>query len=259
MINEVDEALRTLVKTDVVNGTDVEILFDAPTRDWASRRNTPSIDLYLYDLREDTKRRSAGTYEHRDERGMVRQRQALPRYFKLAYLITAWTQRPEDEHRLLSAILACFMRYEVLPPFALTPMLAETGYPLAVQIAYPPPEDRQVSDVWSSVGGDLKPSVDLVITLPIQPERFYDIAQAVMAPMRLRSVGHTTMDMEDDPRQGRVPDLSVGANGSGGPDTAVPRPAAEAESTAAGKTKSPARPAVASKPRSRKNPPRSGP
>ncbi|MGI8751353.1 MAG: hypothetical protein ACR2MN_03405 [Acidimicrobiales bacterium] len=42
MINEVDEALRTLVKPDVVNGTDVEILSDASTRDWASLRNTPS-------------------------------------------------------------------------------------------------------------------------------------------------------------------------------------------------------------------------
>ena len=256
MINEVDEALRTLVKTDVVNGTDVEILFDAPTRDWASRRNTPSIDLYLYDLREDTKRRSAGTYEHRDDRGMVTQRQALPRYFKLAYLITAWTQRPEDEHRLLSAILACFMRYEVLPAFALTPMLAETGYPLAVQIAYPPPEDRQVSDVWSSVGGDLKPSVDLVITLPIQPDKFFDIAQAVMAPMRLRSVGHTTMDMEDDLKQGRV----NGAAGQDGNDAPTgPSPAAEADTGAAAESKTPARPAVASKPRSRKSPPRSGP
>lgn len=257
MINEVDEALRTLVKTDVVNGTDVEILFDAPTRDWASRRNTPSIDLYLYDLREDTKRRSAGTYEQRDDRGMVSQRQALPRYFKLAYLITAWTQRPEDEHRLLSAILACFMRYEVLPPFALTPMLAQTGYPLAVQIAYPPPEDRQVSDVWSSVGGDLKPSVDLVITLPIQPDKFFDIAQAVMAPMRLRSVGHTTMDMEDDVRQGRTPDGSAVENGSNGRDATVPVPEAEPAEDAAGKTQ--ARPAVTGKPRPRKSPPRSGP
>jgi hypothetical protein len=256
MINEVDEALRTLVKTDVVNGTDVEILFDAPTRDWASRRNTPSIDLYLYDLREDTKRRSAGTYEHRDERGMVTQRQSLPRYFKLAYLITAWTQRPEDEHRLLSAILACFMRYDVLPAYALTPVLAESGYPLAVQIAYPPPEDRQVSDVWSSVGGDLKPSVDLVITLAIQPEKFYDIAQAVMAPMRLRAVGHTTMDMEDDVKEGRV---NGAAEHDGNDAPTAPSQAAEADTGATAESNAPARSAVASKPRSRKSPPRSGP
>ena len=72
-------------------------------------------------------------------------------------------------------------------------------------IAYPPPENRQVSDVWSSLGGDLKPSVDLVITMAIQPDTLYEIAQAVMAPLRLRAVGHTTYDVEDDIRH--LPDL----------------------------------------------------
>ena len=38
-----------------------------------------------------------------------------PRYFKLSYLLTAWTQRPEDEHRLLAALLPCFLRNEALP------------------------------------------------------------------------------------------------------------------------------------------------
>jgi hypothetical protein len=200
MINEVDEALRSLVKAEVVNGADVEILFDAPTREWASRRNTPTVDLYLYDIREDTKRRAAGMVERRDEEGKVVERKALPRFFKLAYLITAWTQRPEDEHRLLSAILACFLRFDVMPDSALPPLLQDYGIPLGIQIAYPPPEDRQVSDVWSSLGGDLKPSIDLVITLAVQPDRLFDLANAVMAPMRLRAVGHTTYDVEDDIR-----------------------------------------------------------
>jgi hypothetical protein len=200
MINEVDEALRTLVKAEVVNGADVEILFDAPTREWASRRNTPTVDLYLYDIREDTKRRATGMIELRDAEGKVVERRPPPRFFKLAYLITAWTQRPEDEHRLLSAILSCFIRFDVIPESSLPPLLQDLGIPLGVQIAYPPPEDRQVSDVWTSLGGDLKPSIDLVITLAIQPDRLFDIAEAVMAPMRLRAVGQVTYEAEDDIR-----------------------------------------------------------
>jgi hypothetical protein len=211
MINEVDEALRSLVKAEVVNGADVEILFDAPTRDWAARRNTPTVDLYLYDIREDTRRRAAGMVERRNDQGVVVERQALPRYFKLAYLITAWTQRPEDEHRLLSAILACFIRFDVMPEGSLPPLLRDLGFPLGIQIAYPPPEDRQVSDVWSSLGGDLKPSVDLVITLAVQPDRLYDIAQAVMAPMRLRAVGQVTYEAEDDIRHLPEPQVAEAA------------------------------------------------
>jgi hypothetical protein len=200
MINEVDEALRNLVRADVVNGADVDVLFEAPTRDWAARRNTPAVDLYLYDIREDLRQREIGMLERRNEKGIVVERRQPPRYFKLAYLITAWTQRPEDEHRLLSAVLACFLRHDIMPESALTPTLRDLEAPLQVSIAYPPPENRQVSDVWSSLGGDLKPSVDLVITMAMSPDTMYEIAQAVMAPLRLRAVGHTTYDVEDDVR-----------------------------------------------------------
>ena len=245
MINEVDESLRNLVTAEVINGADVDVLFDAPTRDWAGRRNTPTIDLYLYDIREDLRRRETGMIEIRDEQGMVVERRPPPRYFKLAYLITAWTQRPEDEHRLLSAILACFLRHDIMPDSALTTLLRELETPLQVMIAYPPPENRQVSDVWTSLGGDLKPSVDLVITIPLLPDMLYDIAQAVMAPLRLRAVGHTTYDVEDDIRHLRDPDPA---------DLAARRPTgadgpAEEEQAAA----EPAPPAAKATPRPRKS------
>jgi Pvc16 N-terminal domain len=208
MINEVDEAVRNLIRSEVVNGADVEVLFDAPTREWAARRNTPTVDMYLYDIREDIRRRQTGVIDRRDGQGMVVERRDAPRFFKLAYLITAWTQRTEDEHRLLSAILACFMRHDFIPEAALTPVLRDLGSPLQVTIAFPPPEDRQVSDVWSSLGGDLKASVDLVITMAIAPDTLFEIAQAVMAPMRLKAVGHTTYDVEDDVRQLRQPPVT---------------------------------------------------
>jgi len=51
MIYEVDEALRAMVRRDALPGSDVEVVFDAPTKDWASRRNTPTVDIYLYDIR----------------------------------------------------------------------------------------------------------------------------------------------------------------------------------------------------------------
>ena len=57
MIHEVDEALRRLVLRDAVDGTGVELSFEAPTKEWAARRNAPTVDVYLYDLREDVERR----------------------------------------------------------------------------------------------------------------------------------------------------------------------------------------------------------
>jgi hypothetical protein len=228
VINEVDEALRNLVRDEVTNGADVDVLFDAPTREWAARRNTPTVDLYLYDIREDLQRRQTGLMDVRDEQGRVVERRESPRFFKLAYLITAWTQRPEDEHRLLSALLACFVRHGIIPDAALTPLLRELESPLQVTIAYPPPENRQVSDVWSSLGGDLKPSVDLIITMVMPAEVLTDIAAAVMAPMRLKASGHTTFDVEDDVRQLHNP---PGGNGVVAPPPPAPPPAAEPTGT----------------------------
>ena len=60
MIHEVDLALRALIEREATDGTDVEVVFDAPTKDWAGRRNVPTIDVYLYDIREDLRRRERG-------------------------------------------------------------------------------------------------------------------------------------------------------------------------------------------------------
>ena len=171
MIQDVDETLRALVKKDALNGSKADVAFDAPTKDWSSRRNTPTIDFYLYDIREDLEQREVMWEDirgdARDAR-MITERRPPPRRFKLSYMVTAWTQRPEDEHRLLSALLACFLRHPTIPADALTGALMEARQPILLNIAQPPPQDRSISDVWSALGGELKPSLDLVINAPFE-------------------------------------------------------------------------------------------
>jgi hypothetical protein len=171
MIHDVDESLRVLVRRDALNGADVDIAFDAPTREWAARRNSPTVDLYLYDIREDLQRRAVTWEPVHDQDGRVTWRRPPPRQYKLSYLVTAWTQRPEDEHRLLSAMLLCFLRHERLPPEVLAGTLAGIALPVHATIALPPPPDRSLSDVWSALGGELKPSLDLVISAPFDVQR----------------------------------------------------------------------------------------
>lgn len=182
MIDEVDDALRTVIRRDALNGSDVDIVFDAPTKDWAARRNSPTIDVYLYDIREDLGRREYGRVDVRDGDGKIVARHGPPRYFKFSYLITAWTQRPEDEHRLLSAVLRCFLRFEALPMDTLTGTLEAQGYPVGVKIGLPPPQDRSVSDVWSALGGELKPSLDLVALVAIDARGLTPTAPIVIEP-----------------------------------------------------------------------------
>jgi hypothetical protein len=210
---EVDEALRALVRTQALDSADVEVVFDAPTKDWAARRNAPTVNLYLYDIREDLRRRERGLINSYDDQGVVVSRRSPPRHFKVTYLITAWTQRPEDEHRLLSALLYCFLRNETIPTELLSGRLAELGLPVPMTIALPPPEDRAFADVWSALGGELKPSLDLVVTAPVDGSRPVPAGQRVDEPLFL-GLHDRTAERTDRPRQGRHPD-AVRTNGRG--------------------------------------------
>src|ERR1700737_5301103 len=171
MIQDVDESLRALVKKDALNGSKADVAFAAPNKEWSSRRNTPAVRLYLYDIREDLEQREVMWEDirgdARDPR-LITERRPPPRRFKLSYLVTAWTQRPEDEHRLLSALLGCFLRHPILPADALSGTLVEARHPVILNIALPPPQDRSLSDVWSALGGELKPSLALVVIAPFE-------------------------------------------------------------------------------------------
>ena len=166
MIQDVDETLLALVRAEALGGAAVEVAFDAPTREWVARRNGPTVDLYLYDIREDMARREVQWEPVTDAAGRVTERRPPPRRFKLSYMVTAWTQRPEDEHRLLSSLLGCFIRHERVAPADCAGGLAEQTLPLIVTTALPLGADRSIADVWSALGGELKPSIDLIVTAP---------------------------------------------------------------------------------------------
>ncbi len=167
MIHDVDQLLDRLVRRDALNGSSVDLLFDAPTKDWVARRSGPCVDLYLYDIREDIARRVPTWEDVRGADGQVTGRIQPHRRFRLAYLVTAWTQRPEDEHRLLSSLLLCFLRNAMLKPGELGGSLDEADLPLYIDVGGPEPEERSLADIWTALGGELKPSLDVVVTAPV--------------------------------------------------------------------------------------------
>jgi Pvc16 N-terminal domain len=185
VIHEVDDALRTLIDRDAVPRNGVEVSFEAPTKEWAAKRNVPTLNVYLYDIREDLERRDIAYERVVGDDGRVTDRLPPPRRFALSYLITAWTQRAEDEHRLLSAVLSTFLRHDAIPTDVLTGSLAEQPRKILVEVALPPPEDRSISDLWTALGGELKPSLDLVITAPFDTARGSPVAFVVTEEPRV--------------------------------------------------------------------------
>jgi hypothetical protein len=226
MIREIDAALEALVRRDVLNGSRVEILFDAPTRDWVARRNAPAIDLYLYDIREDVTRREVQWTDVRDETGRITERRPPARRYRLSYLVTAWTQRPEDEHLLLSNLLSSFVSTEVMPPELLGEHLADQPLPVYLMVALPPTADRSLADVWSALGGELKPSLDLLVIAPLMPARAAVAAEPVRERPRIETA-------RIDPADGGTRNRTV-------PDGTPATPSGTAPNAAVGEARAPA-------------------
>src|ERR687886_1035614 len=115
MLADLDEAVRALLRRELGrHGFDgVEIAFDAPAKEWSATLSTPTVNLFLYDLREAVDKRPVDWRAGNGANGAHELRPPLR--MEASYAVTAWTRAVEDEHRLLSQVLAIFYAYPDLP------------------------------------------------------------------------------------------------------------------------------------------------
>lgn len=177
MIQDVDRTLRSLLERDALGGSGVGISFEAPSKAWAARQNGPMVSVYLYDVREDPERALPQYQEVRGEvdgRAVVVDRRMPPRMYALSYLVSAWTKRPEDEHRLLGTLLTCLLRHPLLPIVG-----AEPPSSLRMTVADLGRKERSSAELWNAFGGELRPSLDVVVTAAVDPDRHRPVGPLV--------------------------------------------------------------------------------
>jgi hypothetical protein len=164
-IADLDEALRTLLKRELdKHGFDgVEIAFDAPSKEWSGKLTGPSVDLFLYDMREALDR-SAATPAERRTNGVAIISDP-PLQLELTYAVTAWTKAVEDEHRLLSQVLAILFSYSDIPSDVLAQNTTTTLARAETSVGRPREEK---ADFWTSVGGQYKASIDYVVQIVVE-------------------------------------------------------------------------------------------
>jgi hypothetical protein len=170
-IADLDDAMRALLRRELErHGFEgVEIAFDAPSKEWSGKLTKPTVDVFLYDLREAVERAGANTGERRGNgRAQIVQ---PPLHLELTYAVTAWTKAVEDEHRLLSQVLAILFSHRELPPDILE--ASRDGAQLRdVETSVGRPREEK-ADFWTSVGGEYKASIDLVVHLTMESGASY--------------------------------------------------------------------------------------
>jgi Pvc16 N-terminal domain/Carboxypeptidase regulatory-like domain len=167
MLADLDETLRGLLRSELErHGFEgVDIAFDAPAREWSGQLSKPTVNVFLYDLREAEGMRSpewsAGKRDGRVREGRP------PMVMECSYAVTAWTQAVEDEHRLLSQVLAILFAFPELPQDKLNGRLANgsQAWPIKARVGQGKGEK---SDFWSAVGGQYKVSLDYVVRLSVE-------------------------------------------------------------------------------------------
>jgi hypothetical protein len=174
MLADLDETLRAMLKRELArHGFDgVDVAFDAPARDWSSQLSGPTVNLFLYDLRESHEFRPT---DWRTDRSNGRHREVRPpMIMECSYAVTAWTQAVEDEHRLLSQVLGVLFAFPQLPVDVLAGRLPETAQRFAIEGKIGQPKSDGKADFWSAVGGQYKASLDYVITLACESGVAYE-------------------------------------------------------------------------------------
>jgi uncharacterized protein DUF4255/carboxypeptidase family protein len=166
MLADLDETVRGLLERELGRHGfgDVNVAFNTPKSQWSSTLAAPTINVFLYHLGEARDRRSPAW-----KRGMVdgqAHERRPPLAVEVCYAITAWTKAAEDEHRLLSQVLGILFAHSVLPEQDLVGALAQgntRSTPVETRVLQT--EKSQMIDLWSTLEGQCKPSIDYAVYL----------------------------------------------------------------------------------------------
>jgi hypothetical protein len=166
MLHLLDETLEAFLREVVpLPARDVDIAFAAPDAEWsAGLSSRPTVDLYLWDIRPNLSQRDYGEMIVEEADGRRFRRDPLPRV-DCRYLVTAWTSEVRDEHSLLGDVLAALLLNPVIEPRHLQGGFA-TVRPLPT-MHLRSGDGSENSDFWSALGGQLKPGLDLVVTITL--------------------------------------------------------------------------------------------
>jgi hypothetical protein len=188
MISDLDETIRQLlIQEGGLDPAEIDISFEIPNREWSAGISRPTVNCYLFDIRENRELRQRGVLMDRNgSNGNARRRP--PMCVDLTYLITAWTRVVEDEHRLLWHALQTLMRFGTLPEALLHGALPEHAMPLYARIAQPDGVLKSPGEFWTALENQLKPSLSYVVTLALDYDQLQVGPPVLTTTTRLRAL-----------------------------------------------------------------------
>jgi hypothetical protein len=181
MLNLLDQVIRAVLDTGwTASGAPAKpgFYFTPPDADWRQKVKQGTeerLNIYLYEVRENTDFRRSG----RDiiERNGIYERSSPPTYLDVQYLLSAWSPAEDaeattpvlDEHRLLAEALRVLLRNPDVRPGALGiagggPVFQQAHVFLSLGA---PETPRVLNDFWSTMKLPWRPAILLTATAPL--------------------------------------------------------------------------------------------
>lgn len=185
-----------------ISEDEVDVRFEMPTRQWVESLTKPTINMYLFDVQENTELRTTTVQQTRSAR--MAEFRMPPRRFDLRFMVSMLTTIVEDEHLLLWRTLQTLMKYAQLPDDLLSDTLREARPAVIGQVSKTD-DGPNLLDVWSALELPPRPSLLYVVTVPLELDIAYE------APLVLtRTVRYARPSPEDEAAgRGIDPERSV--------------------------------------------------
>lgn len=165
MIGSVDDTIKVLLEQELgrVLSEAPEISFDTPDQDF--KPTTRTVDLFLYDVRENRELRSNEWLVQRQSSGVVTQQRA-PVRIDCSYLITAWAGDVHSEHILLGHVMQALLRHPTIPAAVLQGSLAGQEPPLPTSTLQPG-RLQSMAEFWQALGGKPRAVLNYTVTVSL--------------------------------------------------------------------------------------------
>jgi len=198
MINDLDKTLeQLLIKKVPLDPADVDICFKMPDREWASTLSRPTVNLYLYDIHENSELREFDWTVELNHDNNKSTKTRAPVRVSLSYLITVWTSAIEDEHRLLTGVLTALFRNPSIPPDLFQGDMAGKDYVLFTEVAQPDGVLKNPADFWGALDNCLKPSISYVVTIPLDLDVAFTAPIVSTRVLAARDMGDAETEAEE--------------------------------------------------------------
>ena len=202
MIHLVDDALAGFLRGEVPLRDEIDVSFATPDRSWGSSITRPTVNLFLWEVVGDPSRTTLGIEER--VVGDRVERRSSPPYVDLRYVVTCWATEHRDEHQLLGAVLRAVIANSSLSQRYLAEEL-RTKDPVGLVLGSM--ANRKPGEYWSSLDGQLKPSLELTVAIQVDAGGWQQagppVSSLVISPTPHEPVAEPKPELPGGPRRRR--------------------------------------------------------